>query len=53
VSYLTFIAICLALAFVIYYTFVYVRELQTGGDSALRKTGRWLKNVIDSLFGAG
>jgi len=49
----TFITICLALGFVVYCTVMYVRDLRTGRDSLLRKTGRWLKNVIDSLFGAG
>jgi len=49
----TFIAVFFALGFVVYFTVIYVRDLGVGQDSLLRKTGRWLKNVIDSLFGAG
>jgi uncharacterized membrane protein len=52
-SNLTFISILLALGIVIYFTVVYARDLRTGRDSFARKTARWLKNVIDSLFGAG
>jgi hypothetical protein len=49
----TFVTICLALGFVVYCTLLYVRDLRRGKDSFLRKTGRWIKNVIDSLFGMG
>jgi hypothetical protein len=49
----TFIAISFALGFVVYFTVMSVRDLRAGNDALLRETGRWLKNVIDSLFGAG
>lgn len=52
-SIFTFVTICLALGFVIYCTILYLRDLQKGKDSFLRKTRRWIKNVIDSLFGIG
>jgi hypothetical protein len=49
----TFVTICLAFGFAIYCTFLYVRDLRREKDSFLRKIGRWIKNVIDSLFGMG
>ena len=48
-----FLAACIALGFLIYVTIVFVRDLRTGSDSFPRNFGRWIKNVIDSLFGLG
>jgi len=36
---------------VIYVTVLYVRDLRTGKDSFIKKTWRWIKDVIDVLFG--
>jgi hypothetical protein len=52
-STLTFITICLGFGFAVYCTVLYVCDLRRGKDSFLRKTGRWIKNVIDCLFGLG
>ena len=52
-SMFTFVTICLALGFVVYCSLFYVRDLRRGEDAFLRTTGRWIKNVIDSLFGMG
>ena len=52
-SIFTFVIICLTLAFVVYCTVIYVRDLKSGKDSFWKKTGRWLKNIIDVFFGAG
>ncbi len=52
-STLTFITISLSIIFVIYCTVLYFRDLKTGKDSFITKTGRWIKNVVDALFGAG
>ena len=49
----TFVTICLALVFVVYCTVLYFRDLKSGKDSFMIKTGRWIKNVIDVLLGAG
>jgi hypothetical protein len=48
-----FLAICIALGFLIYVTLLFIRDLRTGSGSFLRKFGRCVKNVIDSLFGLG
>jgi cytochrome bd-type quinol oxidase subunit 1 len=47
------VTLCIALGFVIYCTVLYVRDLKTGKNSWLKKTLRWIKNVIDVLFGIG
>ena len=49
----TFITIALSIVVMIYCTVLYVRDLKDGKDSFIKKTGRWLKNVIDVFFGAG
>jgi hypothetical protein len=32
---------------------LFVRDLRIGRDSFLRKLGRWIRNLIDTLFGLG
>jgi hypothetical protein len=49
----TFIIISLTIALVVFCTVIYVRDLKGGKDSFWKKTGQWLKNIIDVLFGAG
>ena len=45
--------ICIILILIGYCTVLYIRDLKKGDDSFLKKTGRWIKNVIDVLFGLG
>ncbi len=49
----SFVMICLTLMFLVYFTVLYARDLKSGKNSFWRKTGRWLKNIIDAFFGAG
>jgi hypothetical protein len=48
-----FLAICIAFGFSVYVTILFVRDLRTGRDSFLRKFRRWIRNLIDTLFGLG
>ncbi len=43
----------LFLLVLIYVTVQYVRDLKTGQGSILRKTGRWLRDIFDTLSGLG
>lgn len=52
-SMITFIAITITIIFLIYCTVLYFRDLKIGKDSFVTKTVRWIKNIIDVLFGAG
>lgn len=52
-STLTFITICIGIVLTIYCSILYIRDLKKGDDSFFKKTVRWIKNVIDVLFGIG
>ncbi len=47
VTALLFLGLC------VYYTVLFIRDLRNGEGSLLRKTGRWVRNLVDSLFGLG
>jgi hypothetical protein len=51
-STLEFLAITGAGAFALYFTFRLIRDVRAG-KPFWRTLGKWIKNVIDSLFGAG
>ena len=37
----------------IYITVLYIGDLKTGKDKFIKKTFRWIKNIIDLMFGLG
>lgn len=37
----------------IFVTLTYIRDLKSGKDSFLRKTGRWVRDVFDTLTELG
>jgi hypothetical protein len=47
------ILVFIALGFVFCWTAVYVWQLAKGRKGFWKKTFRWIKNVLDSLWGAG
>jgi hypothetical protein len=51
-STLEFLAITGAVVFALYWTFRVVQDVRAG-KPFWRAVGQWIKNVIDSLFGAG
>ncbi len=52
-STVSFLSISLAFCFIIYCTVLFYRDLKSGQNSIIKKIGRWLKNIIDVLFGLG